>query len=291
MGQHPQVPPPHRRPEVGAPRAVPPAPLLGGGHVADAGLRRRVDVRHALDPKVDAGLEIVVGERVQAADVGDRERAARAVIGIGAVLVVLRALEVGEHALEVPALAPERSPAVVVLRLAPDVRHAVDRAGAAQHLAARHVVLAPVACRVGLGLEAPVVAWIGERQDKPGGGHRDGDAPVRAAGLKHQHAAAPVLRQAVGDDAAGRSPAHDDVVPRHHRLLTLPTRARLARTPSINWRLRAPAFGHRVLRLRRSAQANPVIASGGRRDGHRDGREPAWTIIPSRLMPRRRRPR
>ena len=223
MCQHSHVLPPHRRAEIGAGRAPPPPPALGDGHVADARLRRRVDIGHAAHAVGDAGLEIGLRQRVPRAAVGDRERAARAVKGVGAVLVVLRALEVGQHACEVPALAAESGPSVIVRRLAAHVGHAVDRAGAAQHLAARHEVAAPVPRRVRLRRVRPVVARVAQCEEEAGCRHRNGEAPIRPACLQHQNAALPVLRQAPGDGTAGGACAHDDVIPRHELVPLIPT--------------------------------------------------------------------
>ena len=223
MRQHSHVLPPHRRPEIGAGRAPPPPPALGDGHVTDARLRWRVDIGHAAHAVGDAGLEIGLRQRVPRAAVGDRERAARAVIGVGAVFVVLRALEVGQHACEVPALAAEGGPSVIVRRLAAHIGHAVDRAGAAQHLATRHEVAAPVPRRVRLRLVRPVVARVAQCEEEAGRRHRNGEAPVRPTRFQHQHATSPVLRQARGDGAAGGACAHDDVVPRHELVPLIPT--------------------------------------------------------------------
>ncbi len=51
--------------------------------------------------------------------------------------VIFRALEVGQDLVVAPAVIAELAPCVVVARIAPDVEQAVDRRGAAQHLAAR----------------------------------------------------------------------------------------------------------------------------------------------------------
>ena len=182
------------RPEIRARRAVPPALSLAGLHVAHAHLRRQVDVFPERHARLDAALDQGAGERMHRADVGDRERAAGAPVLVGAALVILQPAEVGQHGLEVPASTAESRPAVVILWRAPNERGGVDRAGAAQHLAARHEVLAPVAGGVRLRHEAPVVARVGDREQHGRRWHEDGEAAVRTAGFQQQHPPPPVLR-------------------------------------------------------------------------------------------------
>ena len=82
---------------------------------------------------------------------------------------------------------------------------------AADHLAARIVQRAAVEPRLGLGLEHPVGARIADREQvadrdvKP-------DPVVLAAGFEQQHAVLRVGREPVGQHAAGRARADDDVV-------------------------------------------------------------------------------
>src|SRR5438874_72153 len=74
---------------------------------------------------------------VPGAQIGDVERAALAVIIVGAALLVLGAAEIRQHVVIAPAEAAELAPIVEILFLAADVDQAVDRGGAAEHLAAR----------------------------------------------------------------------------------------------------------------------------------------------------------
>ena len=98
---------------------------------------------------------------------------------------------------------------VVVLVLAADVDQAVDRARAAQRLAARPVDAAPVHVRVGVGLEAPVVARaphrlaVADRQVDP-------SERSRRAGFEQQHARRAGLR-------SGARPARSRPSPRRPR--------------------------------------------------------------------------
>src|SRR5262249_57725202 len=102
-------------------------------------------------------------QRVAVTHVGDAERAARAMEGAGAALVVLRLAEIGQHVLVAPADVAALPPLVEIRRLAADVDQSVDGAGAAQHLAARRDHLPIVAMRLRLGGLAP--------PESPGGHH------------------------------------------------------------------------------------------------------------------------
>ena len=101
-------------------------------------------------PASTRGVVQRLGERRLPAMVGDFQRPAGAVEVVGAARIVLGALEVGQHRVVVPALAAALAPFVVVGGVAAHIDHAVDRAGAAQHLAARLVHDAVV--ELGLGL-------------------------------------------------------------------------------------------------------------------------------------------
>ena len=94
--------------------------------------------------------------------VRDDERAAVAVILARAERVGLHALEVGQHVAVAPraGVADEAGPVVVVLVLAAQVDHAVDRAGAAEHLAARPHGIAAVERGIGFAHVHPVEAGI-----------------------------------------------------------------------------------------------------------------------------------
>ena len=137
--------------------------------------------------------------------------AAGAAILALAVLPALDALEVGQHVRIGPAERALLRPAVVVGRIAAGEGHDVDRGRAAQHLAAHLLDAAAVEVRIGLGLIAPVVHLVFVQLAEP---DRDVDQriEVAAAGFEQQHARVRVLRQAVGEHAAGGAAADDDVV-------------------------------------------------------------------------------
>src|SRR5690349_1846791 len=87
-------------------------------------------------------------ERMTNAQVRDAERASIGVILSGAVLVVLGAQEIRQHLRETPACCAPPHPTIVVIGIAAHVPHAIDRAAAAEHLARRPGVDAPIARRV-----------------------------------------------------------------------------------------------------------------------------------------------
>ena len=142
--------------------------------------------------------------------------------GVAAALVVLGAPEVGQHVVPAPAVVAFARPAVVVLGLAAHVDHGVDRARAAEHLAAR-LVAAPAA-EAGLrhGLEGPVVGAVLGQQREPGGAV-DEDALVGRPGLEQADADGRVL-------ARGAPPARSRPSRRRR------SRSRTRRARSLSWR-------------------------------------------------------
>ena len=200
-----------------------PAPAVADGRlvVADAILARAVEVGVARDARLDGRLDDGVDDLAAKAAVADLERAADAVELALAALLVLGLAEVGQDAREVPALAAALAPAVVVGGRAAHVDHAVERAGAAQHLAARLVGGAAVEAGDGLALEFPVVAGVrvelvvADRDVDPG-------IAVAPAGLEQQHPVAARLRQARRHRAAGGARPRDDEVEGFLAALRLP---------------------------------------------------------------------
>ncbi len=77
-------------------------------------------------------------QRIGPGDVADPHRPAMAVERRARVFrIVLGAQEIGQHLGKRPAAVPRRRPIVIVLRMAAEIDHAVDRARAAQHAPAR----------------------------------------------------------------------------------------------------------------------------------------------------------
>ena len=113
-------------------------------------------------PACIAASTIALAERPDMRRIRHAQRTADAVEFVRAAFVVLGLLEERQHGIPVPALAAELAPVVVVGRIAAHIHHAVDRAGAAQHLAARQIQRAVVQCLLWRAVEHPVDARIGE---------------------------------------------------------------------------------------------------------------------------------
>ena len=211
-----QVGPVQHRVEVGPGRAQPPPPVNVAVEGGEALLPVAVDVAGegvaGLDRRLQEGLEQRAGGRPplqHQRPVVTPERGA--VVGSQA---ALHPLEVRQAVGVVPAVhARIAGPPLVVEGVAALEDHPVDAGRPAQHLAPG-VVDAP-APHVGLGLGGvpPVVEAVadGERER---GRHVDVHVPfpVPPSGFDHQHLGGPVAAQPVGQDAPGRSPAHDHIV-------------------------------------------------------------------------------
>src|SRR5271166_1952089 len=115
---------------------------------ADALLRGAIEIRIAPESRLDCGLDEGFDRRIAVAEIADVKRSADAMPRVRAARVVFRALEVGKNVRPAPALAPERGPFVVVLRLAPRVNHRIDEAAAAEPAPAWLIALAPAEPRL-----------------------------------------------------------------------------------------------------------------------------------------------
>ena len=180
----------------------------------DAFLFDAVEVRIAAKACLHARLDEGVRDRVRRARIGDVERPAGAVEVVRTAFVVLHALEYRQQVLPAPAWIAERRPVVVVLRMAADVDHRVDRTRSAEHLAARLVAAPAVQAGLRHGLESPVV-------DARGQDHRRAERHVdelRIVALARFDEADPdgrIFGQARGDCAARGPAAHHNVIELH----------------------------------------------------------------------------
>ena len=149
------------------------------------------------------------------AHVGDVQRAALAAAVVAAALEMLRLLEVGQDLRIGPAAIAELAPGVVVERLAAHIEHAVDRARAAERAAARAGDAPAGHALLRLHLEVPVEGLVVEQLGEAG---RDVDPHrlVARPRLEQQHLDARILGQPVGQHAARRAAAHDDIIPIGH---------------------------------------------------------------------------
>ena len=183
--------------------AVPPAPVEGAG--VEVGVERQA----RLDGRVDEDL----GERVALREVARAQ-------------VPFELLEGRPHLVPAPARAAARGPAVVVLRRAAQVDHAVEAARPAEHAPARQDVPSPGGAALGHGLVLPVHGAAPEVEVLVG--VRDLGVVVRAAGLQHQHGdVLPVGEPPSERTAGGSGSDDDDVVAPAHRSSTssvMPTR-------------------------------------------------------------------
>ena len=149
LRHHMQVGALARRLEIGRRGRGAHAAAHGGLVEARALLGRAVEIVVARIAALLRGLDEGLGERMPVAHVGDAKRPARAVVVVGAALVVLGHAEVRQHVLMAPAGVAELAPMVEVLGLAADVDQAVDRARSAERLAARRDDVAAVTFRCG----------------------------------------------------------------------------------------------------------------------------------------------
>ncbi|PAV72392.1 hypothetical protein WR25_15959 [Diploscapter pachys] len=207
VGQHREVTAlAHRFQECGG-RA--PAPAIADGHVviADTLLPGTVEVFVENVSCTQGRLDEGFGDdmAMRGADV---KLAFAAVVVVVTAMVHLALAKVGQHIVERPAFVTQRVPVVVIVVMAADVDHAIDRAAAAQHLAARLVAMATAQASLRSGLERPVDMPC--RQDR---GHADGGVDQRRAVFRARfdqaHGDAGVGAQAIGKDAAGGACAYD----------------------------------------------------------------------------------
>ena len=263
-----------RRLEEAARRRPAPAELL----VDVIGRRALVVAGVEIDDALDAGLLRRRAEGVEQipahARMLDPPFAAGRVMLAGAEKVMLVLLVDRQHVVPAPALEAELAPVIVVGGLAAHVDHGVDRRRAADHLAARIVQRAAVEAGHRFGLEHPVRARIADREQIA---DRDvvPDPVVAAAGFEQQHAILGIRRKAIGQHAAGRARADNDVVVfaferrRVCHVVSVPKHLQCA-VPSCAWqspraRLSLPASS--VYRAAAPAPCFPFSHSGTRVDG------------------------
>src|SRR5215212_976749 len=141
---------------------------------------------------------------------GDVHRAEAAVIPVVQALVRLRPPEEWQDLFIAPVLVAEIRPGLVILFLAANVDHCVDRSAAAQGATLRVPHLPVVQLRLWNRGELPVVARTAELGEADR--HMDQRRPVLAAGLQEQHGEIGVGRETVRYGAAGGAGADDHIV-------------------------------------------------------------------------------
>ena len=140
-----------------------------------------------------------------------RQRAVAAAIKARAALPGFLAPEIRQHMHIGPRRKARGRPAVVIAAMAAHIGHGVDRRRAADNAAAG--AFEATAAGRGLGFREihPVVLAL-EQKARPAQRDLDPRIAVPAAGFEQQHPLALVLAQPVGQHAAGRAGADDDVV-------------------------------------------------------------------------------
>ena len=134
---HGQVGPSPGRAKIAHRRAPAPSAPCRGLIKSGTFLLRAVEIGIAGNAGLHAGLDECLRQLSAARLIRNAQRPAGAVEGVGSTLLVLGLLEIGQDRLPAPTLAIALAPFVIVRRRAAHVDHAVQRAGAAQHLAAR----------------------------------------------------------------------------------------------------------------------------------------------------------
>ena len=172
--------------EIGSRRTPAFAVLLRQLIESDAFLLRAVEVDIAPQTLRFRRCEPQLREAAGRARIGDIERTALPMEGIDEAFVVFRAPEKGQHLGVRPAPVTERRPGIVVAAMPPRVDHRVDRARAAQRLAARLITAAPAQSGLWRGLERPVVDRMGNQQRETER-HADEQAAIGRAGLEERY--------------------------------------------------------------------------------------------------------
>ena len=212
-----QIGPFHRGPQIRSRGAGPKAPAACLLHPADMVAKPRRKIVHILPvgpSHLRARLHRRLTQHRLVARAGGEQRAALGMNGGGRPFPVLGLAEVGKDIVPGPAAITQLRPVVVILGLAANIDHAVDRTGPAQDPAARIGDFPPVKPGIGVRLVAPGQRGVVEQLHVTS---RDVDhrMPVAAPGLDQHDARVRVLGQAVGHDTAGRPRAHDDIIGLH----------------------------------------------------------------------------
>jgi hypothetical protein len=161
------------------------------------------------------GIDEGIAELVRLAHLGDVQQPTLTAAFIATAFEVFRLLEVGQHLLVGPATIAELTPGVVIERLAAHIEHAVDRTRAAERAAARTGNAAVGHALFRLHLEVPIELLVVQQLGEAGR-NIDPHRLVARTRFEQQHLNGGILAQPVGQNAARRAAAHDDVIPIGH---------------------------------------------------------------------------
>src|ERR1051326_3059546 len=216
MGDELQVRALQRRTQIGARGAGAAAAAAGLLTPADAvAMTRRqiVDILAVFQTELFAGFENGGADR-RAVRFRGEEWALLAARVAGFALPPFRFAEIGQAIVPRPAAIAELGPMIVILGLPTDVNEPVDRGRAADHPAARVNDRAAIGAGISLRAVLPRQGVMVEHLEEAG---RDVNerVPVAPAGLDQQDLGRGILGEPVGEHAAGRSRADDDVIRLH----------------------------------------------------------------------------
>src|SRR5262245_21383095 len=187
FGADREVAPVTRWREVSARGARAPAVALRDLVEADALLASAVEIIVAGQACGFPRLDEHRGERIAELEILHRERSAVSVVAVlSAPVVILAPEKERQHGRVAPCRRGDGGPLVVITAMTTRVAHGVDRAAAAQHLAALPVEPPAGERRLTLRAIAPVDAAVA-RQKCDARRHVDHRMAVRAASLDEQH--------------------------------------------------------------------------------------------------------
>ena len=211
--RHEQIGTRQRREQEGAARAGT-APALDIDLVAaDALLHGAVEIGGERIAGLLSGAQEVLVYRESGNALAHRQRPALAMKGgVRPGRSVLRPAKQRQHVVIAPAGEAELAPAIEIAGIAADIEHPVDRRGTTPALASRHEHPPAAKPLDRLGFEPPVAGVGCAHQRRHAGGHGREQAVVPSAGFDQRHEVAGIGAQPVGDDAAGRAGADDDVI-------------------------------------------------------------------------------
>src|SRR5262249_24113911 len=148
--------------------------------------------------------------RIDATGIAYVQRASGAVILGSAALLVLRFLEVGQDVSKAPAGISQLFPLVIILAMAADIDHGVERTAAAQDLASRPEEFAIFQLRLSLSVVGPIAGCLEEFGECRR--NMDFAFAVGTACFQQQHFDGRIFAETVGEHASGRTGADDYVV-------------------------------------------------------------------------------